>query len=375
MDFNLTDEQVLLKNTVERLLAERYPFEARRKLAAADAGWSRETWALLAEQGLLAALFDEADGGLGGGPVELMILAEAFGRSLLAEPFLASVVLGGTALKAAADAVLKAELIPSVAAGELILAFADDEAGARAGEAAPATTARLEDGVWLLTGTKLDVLHGASADLVVVTAATEDGPAVFLTETAAAGVTVRGYRCFDGLQAAEICFDGAGAKAMLAPPPAAARLVAGVREAAIAYLAGEALGLADMALAASVEHIKTRKQFGQTLASFQALKHRAAEMMVQLEQLRSMAIYAAAMLAEPDPLEREKAFAAVKAVIGAAGVQIGQAAVQMHGGVGVTEEYKVGWALRRLHAIDLAFGDYETAAARLGELGGLVPAA
>lgn len=374
MDFAFTDEQILLKNTVERLLADRYPFEARRKLVASDAGWSREIWELLAEQGLLAAPFDEADGGLGGGPVEMMILAEAFGRSLLAEPFLASIVLGGSALKAA-DAALRTEFTPAVAAGERLLAFADDEAGARSGAAAPATMAALAEGTWRLSGAKVGVLHGASADLLAVSAATPTGPALFLVETRAAGVAVRGYRTFDGLRAAEIYFDSTPAVAVLVGPEAAADAVARVRQAGIAYMAAEAVGLCDMALIASIEHIKTRKQFGQPLASFQALKHRAAEMMVQLEQLRSMAIYAAAMLSEPDPLEREKAFAAVKAVIGAAGVQIAQAAVQMHGGVGVTEEYKVGWALRRLHAIDLAFGDHETAAARLADLGGLVPAA
>ncbi|MEW6596227.1 MAG: acyl-CoA dehydrogenase family protein [Pseudomonadota bacterium] len=375
MDFDLTDEQVLLKNSVERLLADRCPFDARRKLVASDVGWNRETWALLAEQGLLAAPFDEADGGLGGGPVELMILGEAFGRSLLAEPFLASIVLGGVALRACADATLRAELTPPVTAGERLLAFADDEAGARSSEARPNTKAGLDGGVWRLSGTKTDVLHGASADLLAVSAATPNGTALFLVETAAPGVSARGYRTFDGLRAAEIRFDNASAQAVLAGPETALDVLAKVRQAGIAYMAAEAVGLCDMALAASVDHIKTRKQFGQTLASFQALKHRAAEMMVQLEQLRSMAIYAAAMLTEPDPLEREKAFAAVKAVVGAAGVQIGQAAVQMHGGVGVTEEYRVGWALRRLHAIDLMFGDYETAAARLGELGGLVPAA
>ncbi len=372
MNFDLNEEQILLKETAQRLLADRYGFEARRRVMRQPLGWSRDVWALFAEQGFLAAPFSEAHGGLGGGPIESLILAEAFGRCLLAEPYLATVVMAGTALSLCDDAELHSALISQIASGELTASFADDEPGSASGAGAGRTVARPEGRVWALTGTKVDVLHGDSADRLVVTARIDGELGVFLVDAEAPGLSRRGYGVFDGQRAAEVTLDRVLTADRLAIGQAAEDLVERVRQHAIAYVASEAVGLMDMLLEASVEHLKARKQFGQTLSSFQALKHRCAEMLVALEQARSLAIYAALMLDEPDAAERRKAFAAVKSVIGSSGVQVGQAAVQLHGGLGVTEEHRIGWGLRRLMMIELMFGDSDRWSGELARLGGFV---
>ncbi|MGB8364139.1 MAG: acyl-CoA dehydrogenase family protein [Rhizomicrobium sp.] len=374
MNFDLNDEQTMLKATVERLLADRYRFEARRRLIGDELGWSRETWSLFAEQGFLAAPFAEADGGLGGGPVETMILAEAFGSHLIAEPYLACVIMGGAALRYSPNAALRPALIAQVAAGKVLLAFADDEPAMRSGAADPKLAARKDGDCWVLEGAKVGVLHGGCADHLVVTARTENGVGIFLVDASSSGISRRAYRTFDGLCAADIRFDKTPASAVLAAAGEGETLAERVRQNAIAYMAAEATGLMSMLLDASVGHLKTRRQFGQTLSSQQALKHRAAEMLVALEQVRSMAIYATMMLDEDDAVERRKAFAAVKSVIGLLGVEVGQAAVQLHGGLGVTDEHRIGWALRRLHMIDLSFADAQSWAGELGRLGGFVAA-
>jgi len=366
MNFDLTEEQVLLKEAANRLLADRYGFDARRRLRRDPLGWSRETWALFAEQGFLAAPFAEADGGLGGGPVDSLILAEAFGRSLLAEPYLATVVMAGSAISLSDDARLRAALVPQIASGDLIASFADEE------PASAPTVARREGEAWRLTGTKLDVLHGDSADQLVVTAQAEGGLGLFLVDASDPGVIRRGHGRFDGLRAAEVTLDAVATANVLALGAAAEDLVERVRQQAIAYMASEAVGLMDTLLAACVDHLKARRQFGQSLSNFQALKHRCAEMLVALEQARSMAIYAALSLDEPDAVERRKAFAAVKSVVGSAGVQVGHAAVQLHGGLGVSDEHRIGWGLRRLMMIDLTFGDADRWSGELARLGGFV---
>jgi alkylation response protein AidB-like acyl-CoA dehydrogenase len=365
MDFAYSEEQILLQDAVRRMLAERYPFEARRALVADPLGWSRALWAQLAELGLLAATFAEEHGGLGGGPVEGLIIAEALGAALSAEPYLATIVLGGTALKLGARTRLAAELLQKVVAGELILACAigDDRPRARA-----------DGGRWTVDGAVRNVAHGDGADWLVVACDAEAGALVLLLDARAPGVARRPHRTFDGLRAAEIRFDGvtAGPEAVLAEGAAAEALLERMTQHAIAALAAEAIGVMQMLLDLTVEHLKTRTQFGQPLGKFQALQHRAVEMLVALEQARSMAFYAAATLEAPDPLERRKAFAAVKAVVADAGRLVGQGAVQLHGGVGVTEEHRAGWGLKRLTMIEMLFGDAQAQAARLAELGGLV---
>lgn len=358
MNFELNDAQAMLKETVERLLAARYDFEARRRLTQEPEGWSRALWAELAEMGLLAAPFAEADGGLGFGPVETMVVAEALGARLVAEPYLPTVVMAAAALNLSDNAALRAELVPQIAAGELIVAVAPE----------PGVTASRSNGAWRLDGHLGSVPFADSADRMVVAA--DEG--VFLIDLAAEGVSRRGHRTFDGLRAAEVTLSGVEVAENQVLAGSNADLAERIRQHAIAAMAAEAVGLMSMLLDATIEHLKTRKQFGQPLASFQALKHRSAEMAVAIEQARSMAIYAAMMVDDPDAEERRRAFAAVKSVIGTSGRFVGQNAVQLHGGVGVTEEHRAGWGLRRLTMIDMMFGDADSHAAELARLGGFV---
>lgn len=357
MNFDFTEEQNLLRDSVTRLMKERYPFEARRKAAAEPEGWSRALWASFAEQGLLGVGIGEAHGGYGGA-VETLIVGEALGAALSPEPYLASVVMAAAALEAG-NAEAQA-LLPGVIAGETLVACALEGF----------TACRTKQG-WRVLGDARAVPHADSANHLILAVQSEEGPLVALVEATA--IERRGYRTFDGLRAADL--RGAldvGEHQVLAANAGAADLTERLQHRAIAYIAAETSGLIAMLLDATVEHLKTRQQFGQPLSRFQALQHRAAEMLVSLEQVRSMAIYAAASLDEPDVQERRKAFAAVKTVVSNAARFCGQQAVQLHGGVGLTEEHCVGWGLRRLTMIDLAFGDADANAAKLAALGGFI---
>jgi alkylation response protein AidB-like acyl-CoA dehydrogenase len=356
MHFDLTEEQSLLRDSVTRLLKERYPFETRRKAAASADGWSREIWAAFAEQGLLGVGLGEDAGGYGGA-VETMVVAEALGGALSAEPYLATVVMGAAALRlSGADGVSKT--LSSIAAGEHLLAVAEGFSAKRAGEN------------WSLHGKAASIPHADCAHQIIVIA--DDGALVACVD--AGKLNRAGHRTFDGLRAAhlEAASIAVSPAEVLAHGAAGLDLAERVRQHGVAYIAAEAVGLMCMLLDVTVEHLKTRQQFGQPLSRFQALQHRAVDMLVALEQARSMAIYATAALDEPDALERRKAFAAIKAVVSNAARLVGQQAVQLLGGIGLTEEHRVGWGLRRLTMIDLAFGDADEQAARLAALGGLV---
>jgi alkylation response protein AidB-like acyl-CoA dehydrogenase len=365
MNFDLTDEQTMLREALTRFLADRYGFEARRALRKDDLGWSRPVWAWLAEQGYLGVAFAEEDGGLGGGAVETMIIGETCGGHLLAEPYLATVVAAGTALRLCADLALRPSLIAAIVAGELTVAFADD---------GPMTAVRAGDG-WNLTGEKINVVHGGSADRLLMTALTPDGIGLFLIDPSARGAVRRGYATFDGLRAADIRLSDAPAVATLALGPDAEMLVERMRQHMIAFLAAEAVGVMRMLLDLTCEHLRTRVQFGQSLARFQVLQHRAVEMLVAIEQAESIKIYAAMMTEDPDPIERRKAFAAAKAVIGGAARLVGHSAVQLHGGIGVTDEHRVGWGMKRLTMIEMMLGDTDHHIAALADLGGFLATA
>ncbi|MDB5590518.1 acyl-CoA dehydrogenase family protein [Enterovirga sp.] len=381
MDFDLTDEQRLLKDSVERLIADRYDFESRKRFQAEPDGWSRANWAQFAELGLLAVPFAEEHGGMAGGPVETMIVMEAFGRGLVVEPYLATVVLGGGLLRHAASEEQRAELLPRLVAGELTLAFAHVERGSRYDLADVETRARRDGDGWVLSGEKGVVLHGDSADKLVVTARVSgerrdrSGIGLFLVDGAAAGVSRRGYPTQDGARAAEISLENVRAEAVLGDPEGGLGPAERVVDEAIAALCAEAVGLMGEMQDLTVEYIKTRKQFGQPIGSFQALQHRAADMVVASEQARSMTYFATMMSAADDPAERARSVSAAKVQICRSGRSVGQSAVQMHGGVGVTMEYRVGHYFKRMTAIETLFGDADFHLARLAESGGLFGAA
>ncbi|MBM3545411.1 MAG: pimeloyl-CoA dehydrogenase small subunit [Alphaproteobacteria bacterium] len=380
MDFDLSEEQQLLKDSLGRLLADHGSFAQRQKHRNEPDGWSRALWALYAELGLLGLPFEEKHGGLGAGPVETMVAMEAFGRALALEPYLATVILAGGLIRHAGSEAQKSALVPKIADGSLILAFAHGERQARYELADIATTAKKDGAGWVLDGEKGVVLHGDSADTLIVSARLSgqrrdrDGIGLFLVDGNASGVTRRPYPTVDGLRAAEITFSSVklGADAVLGTPGKALPAIERVVDEAIAALAAESVGVMAVMHEATVEYLKTRRQFGTTIGSFQVLQHRAVDMLVALEQARSMAMFATMMVSEENAAERSKAMAAAKVQIGRSGKFVGQQAIQLHGGIGMTNEYSVGHYFKRMTMIDTLFGPAEHHLARLAKTDGLV---
>lgn len=382
MNFDFNEEQRMLKDAVDRLVADRYDFEQRARYLGEEDGWSRTLWASYAELGLLGLPFAEADGGFAGGPAETMIVMEAAGRGLLLEPYLATVVLAGGLLTNAASPAQRADILPAVIAGERLLAFAHSEAQARFDLADVATTARREDGEWVLDGCKRYVLHGDCADQLIVSARVSggrrdaDGLALFLVDANAAGLSRRGYQTQDRLRAADITLDGVrvSESALLGEAGRALPLIEKAVDAALAALCAEAVGAMQQAFDMTVEYLKMRKQFGVVIGSFQAIQHRTVDMLVMIEQARSMALYASMMVGEEDVLERRRAIAAAKVQINRSARFVAQQTVQLHGGIGVTEECQVGHYMRRLSMIEILFGDADFHLAHLARDGGLISA-
>ena len=376
MDFELSPEQEQLRDNVARLMRERYGFEARKTYEASPHGWSDALWRDYAEMGLLGAPFAEADGGYGGGAVETMIVMEQFGKALALEPYLQTVVLCGGLIKHGASEHQRAELIGAIAAGETRLSFAhaEKQSGFDLNDVG-LSAVKDGGGGFVLNGEKTLVGQGDSADRLIVSARIaggrrdREGIGLFLVDANAQGISRRGYRTQDGQRAAEIGFadirvaphDAIGAPGLALP------IIERAVDETIAALAAEAVGAMAEALAMTVEYLKTRKQFGVTIGSFQALQHRASDMTVALEQARSMMYLAAMMANEDDAAERAKAMSAVKAQIGRSAKFIGQQAVQMHGGIAMTYEYKVGHLFKRLTMIDTAYGDADVHIRQLAE--------
>jgi pimeloyl-CoA dehydrogenase small subunit len=380
MDFELSAEQELLRDNVARLMKDRYGFEARKAYQASPYGWSEALWRDYAEMGLLGAPFAEADGGFGGGAVETMIVMEQFGKALALEPYLQTVVLCGALLKHGAGAEQRAELIGAIAAGDLKLSFAhmEKQSGFDLNDVA-LRAVKDGGGGFVLNGEKTLVGQGDSADRLIVSARVNGsrrdrgGIGLFLVDANASGVSRRGYPTQDGQRAAEISFAEVRVAPddVLGPPDRALPAIERAVDETTAALSAEAVGAMSEALTMTVDYLKTRKQFGVTIGSFQALQHRAADMTVALEQARSMMYLAAMMADEEDAAERAKTMSAVKAQIGRSAKFIGQQAVQMHGGIAMTYEYKVGHLFKRLTMIDTAYGDADVHVRRLADRGSL----
>jgi pimeloyl-CoA dehydrogenase small subunit len=375
MDFELSEEQRLLRETVERVLADRYTFDKRRAYLAEPDGWSRALWAQYAELGLLGLPFAENHGGFGGGPIEVMLVMEAFGRVLALEPYLPTVVLGGAALRLAGNDDQKSALLPQIGEGKLLLAFAHGERQARYDLSDVLTTARRRAGGWVLDGSKSVVLQGDCAQLLVVSARTagerddREGITLFLVDAAANGVARRSYPMRDGTRAAEISLSEVevGEDARLGEVGAAFPIIERVVEAGIAATAAEAVGAMEAMQALTLDYLKTRQQFGRPIGQNQVLQHRATEMLMELERGRSMAMLAAMMVEEPDAAERAHNIAMAKVGIGQASRFVSQNAIQLHGGIGMTEEYAVGHYFRRCMVIEHSFGDTAHHLSRLAE--------
>jgi pimeloyl-CoA dehydrogenase small subunit len=380
MDFDLSEEQRLLKESVDGLLTDSYEFDQRKKYMKEKGGWSRAVWSKLAEQGLLGLPFAEDDGGFGAGAVETMIVMEALGKALMLEPYLATVVIGGGFLRHGGSAAQKAAHIPSIIDGAKTLAFAQLEKNSRYDLNDVVTSAKKKGDGWVIDGEKFVVINGENADTLVVTARTKGGQrdkagiGVFLVPGNAKGIAKKTYPTQDGLHAADITFTGVevGSDAAIGDPENALPLIERVVDEARTAMCAEAVGAMDESLKTTVEYLKTRKQFGVAIGSFQTLQHRAADMFVAVEQARSMSMFATMAADFEDAKERATAVAAAKVQIGKSLKFVGQQSIQLHGGIGMTQEAKIGHYFKRLTMIENTFGDTEFHLRRVTESGGLV---
>jgi pimeloyl-CoA dehydrogenase small subunit len=365
MDFELSDDQRLLQDSITRLLGDRYAFEQRKGYVKAPEGFSAAMWSQYAELGLLGLPFAEDYGGFGGGAQEIMLVMQAFGRALILEPYLATVVLGGTALKVAGSDAQKAELLPAIAEGRMKLAFAHSERQARYDLTDVVTTAKRGAGGWVLDGAKSVVVHGEAADRLVLSARTSgdrhdaDGITLFLVDTTASGLARRGYATRDEQRAADVALSGVAVSNadVLGEVGNGLAIVERIVEAGIAATAAEAIGAMEAMHSMTLEYSKTREQFGKPIGSYQVVQHRLADMFMAMEQGRSMAMLATMMVEQPDDDERARKIAQAKVGVGQAARYVAQSAIQMHGGIGMTEEYAVGHYFRRCMVIERLFGD------------------
>ena len=372
MDFDLSDEQRLLRDNVERLAAH-------SDAAPSGLPWNRERWKQFAELGLLALPFAEEDGGLGWGAVETMIVMEAFGKGLVREPYLATVVIGGALLRHGCDSAVRKELAGRIASGELVAALAHVEHEARHELADVALSARKTSEGFVLDGVKSVVPHGGEAELLFVSARAaggrheREGISLFRVGAKTKGLTRRSYTLADGTPGAEIRLDNVvvPADALVGEAGKGLALLERVTDEAIAALCAEAVGVMSVMGDMTVAYLKTRKQFGRPIGAFQALQHRAADMFIALEQARSMAVYATMMATDNDPAQRSAAISAAKVTIGRNGRFIGEQAVQLHGGIGMTMEYRLGAYFKRMTAINVMFGDADHHLRKVARAGGL----
>ena len=363
MDFGLSDDRRMVKDTIERFVRERYPIETRHSHAALDGGFNRATWQEFAELGLIGALLPEDAGGFGGTGEDILVVMEALGRGLVVEPFLATAVLGATPLVLAGTTAQRA-ILEDVIAGGTLLTFAHGEPEGRYALAGVATTAERAGSNWVLRGQKAVVLNGDTADQLIVSARVEGAPgdaaglALFLIDAAADGVTRRGYATVDGGRAAEIGLDGVevGDDAALGTPGDAYPVIERTIGRGVLALCAEALGLMEVCRDLTLDYLKTRRQFGRELGAFQALQHRMVDLCLEIEQARSATMLAAARL-EGQGRERERALSAAKNLIGRAGRLVAEESIQLHGGIGMTWEYALPHFAKRLVMIDHQLGD------------------
>ncbi len=363
MDFSLNDIQQMMQDSAAKFIQKDYGFESRRALASSQAGYSEENWTLFAELGWLALPIEEAYGGLGGDLVDIMVLQQELGKGLVVEPFYPTVLLGARLIQKQGFEEQKQALLEQVAGGELKLALAHSEGQASFDVSQTQTRAVKAGESYILNGHKAVVLGAECADLLLVPARTAGMPgeaqgiSLFLVNPSQEGVTLRGYATNDGLRAAEVILEDVQvlASAMLGATDTAAEAIQAVLNEAIVALAAEAVGVMDKLLAATCEYVKTRQQFGQPIGRFQVLQHRLADMFVETEMSRSM-VYFASMEVGKGGAEGARAASMLKVKIGNAARVVGQQAVQLHGGMGITDELDVGHFFKRLTCINSQLG-------------------
>src|SRR5690348_930085 len=366
MDFNLSKEQELLRDGLGRFLSTRYDLEKSRAAAKTGAGWQPDIWRGFADElGILGAALPEEVGGIGGGPVEVMVIAEALGHALVIEPYVDTVVVGGGLLRRAGGPVAGA-LLEKVAAGTAIVALAAAEADSGERWQDVETVAERSGDDWLLRGSKIVAMSAPLATHLLVTARTAAGTSLFLVDADFSTIEAHHYRTVDDRRAADLRFDGVRG-ILLGEDGRAWPSLAQARDEGTAAVCAEAVGCMRKVLADTVEYCKQRQQFGQPIGSFQVLQHRMVDMYMEVEQAVA-ATYLAVLNLDADPDTRARAVSAAKATIGRAARFVGQQAVQLHGGMGMTEELAIGHYFKRLTALQYEFGSTDHHVARYAEL-------
>jgi len=374
MDFNHTEDRRMLADTLDRFIGQQYDFEKRKSIAASAHGFSAERWAEFAELGAIGALFREADGGFGGAGFDISVVFESLGRGLVVEPFLGA-LLAGSAIAHAGSAAQK-EILAEIMAGSQVAAWASDEPESHYELCRVATRAERAGDGWVLQGAKAVVRQGERADVFVVSArtsaavASEDGISLFVLPRGTAGVGLRGYPCIDGGRAAELTLTDVRlpVEALLGEVGQALPTLEHATGLGILALCAEAVGAMEVAKAATLDYLQTRKQFGKPIGSFQALQHRMADLLLEIEQARSSVINAAAAI-DRDRLTRERALSAAKFTIGKVGTLVAEECIQLHGGIGMTWELPLSHYAKRLVMIDHQLGDEDHHLARYMALG------
>ena len=364
MDIQLTEEQELLRGSLQRLLRDRYDFDARRKIVATDEGWSRKHWSAFAELGLCAAPFQESSGGLGGGPLATMIIMREFGRNLVVEPFLETVVLAGGLIEDVGSQAQHDAFLPQIMAGESIWALAWAEGRSRYDFNNVATTARRQGEVYVLNGTKATVIGAPWADKLIVSARTSGEPrdhsgvSLFVVDRQSANLHLQSFKTIDGRRAAEITLMNVQVPAsqLLGTEGEGVAALEACRDRAIAALCAEAVGAMSELNSVTLEYAKTRKQFGVALGTFQVLQHRMVDMFIALEEAISLTQHLNLSLATGEP-HGSKLASGAKSKVGYAARFIAEQAIQLHGGMGMSDELNVGHYFKRIASINVQFGD------------------
>jgi len=369
MDFSLSDEQQMLQDSITRFVQNDYDFYDRAKLVKSELGFSADHWKLFAELGWLMVPFTEDDGGLGGSAADLMVVMEEFGKGLVIEPFLATAIVGGGLISKAGNTQQKETLIGAIMDGSLQLAFAYAEPNSRYDLAYVATSADKTSGGYVLNGHKAVVLNAPVANKIIVSARTsgdtnnKDGISLFILDADSEGVDIQSYRTQDGGRAAEVRLNNVNitTENLLGTEGSALPTIEAILDRATLAVCAEAVGAMEIATAKTVEYTKTRKQFGTSISKFQALQHRMADMFIEQQQAKSIVLMAALKIDEGG-IEASKAVAAMKSLVGRASRKVGQETIQIHGGIGVTDELDIGHYFKRMTMIDLMFGnsDYQT---------------
>lgn len=364
MDLSYSDEQLLLRDSIEKFISEKYAISERSKITATDEGFSREHWQQFADLGWLALPFPEEEGGIGGSPVDTMILMEEFGKGLVVEPYIPTVVMVGTAIALYGSPDQKSEVIPGIADGSLIATFAYAEQQSHYNLYDVLTTAKKDGDFYLLNGTKSVVLNAQSANKILVSTRTkgnqrdEEGITLFLLDASDIGISRQDYPTVDGLRASEVTFSDVRVAAtnIVGEVNDGSKIVDKVMARAILAVAAEAVGAMEVLYQDTIKYTKQRQQFDHPLSDFQVLKHRMTEMFMECSLARSLCMKAT-MLESQDSVETRRTIHALKFLIGKAGRFVGQNSVQLHGGMGMTEELHIAHYFKRLMVIDSQFGN------------------